>query len=140
MASDRPSRLLPRRFRLVLVSFLQRPGLPFANVLPEEKIQAAFADQDGSFADDEDAIYTPAVTLWAFLSQVLFKGEHRSCVAAVARVVVLRVALGRAPCSGNTGAYCRARAKLSERVLRRLTVDLARGCDAIPIGPWPTLV
>lgn len=136
MASDRPSRLLPRRFRLVLVSFLQRPGLPFANVLPEEKIQAAFADQDGSFADDEDAIYTPAVTLWAFLSQVLFKGEHRSCVAAVARVVVLRVALGRAPCSGNTGAYCRARAKLSERVLRRLTVDLAQGCERKMYARW----
>ena len=114
MSFYRSSRLLPRRFRLVLASFLQRPGLPFADVISEESIQTAFHDERVSFADDEDAVYTPEVPLWAFLSQVLFKGEHRSCMAAVARVVVLRVALERGPCSGNTGAYCRARAKLSE--------------------------
>ncbi len=109
---------------MVLASFLQRPGLPFADALPEEAIQEAFDDEDASFADDPDAIYTPAVTLWAFLSQVLFKDEQRSCVAAVARVVVLLVASAQRPCGGNTGAYCRARAKLSEKVVRRLTVDL----------------
>jgi hypothetical protein len=123
------SDLLPRRFRLLLASFLQRPGLPFADVLPEEAIQKAFDDEEASFAEDPDAVYTPAVTLWAFLSQVLFKDEQRSCVAAVARVVVLLVALARRPCGGNTGAYCRARAKLSEKVIRRLTVDLADGCE-----------
>ena len=89
------SRSLPKRFRLVLVSFLQRPGLPFADALSEEAIRRAFDDEDASFADDEDTVYTPAITLWAFLSQVLFKGEQRSCVAAVARVGVLLVALER---------------------------------------------
>ena len=87
------SHLLPRRFRLLLTSFLQRPGLPFADVLPEEAIQKVFDDEEASFADDPDAVYTPAVTVWAFLSQVLFKDEQRSCVAAVARVVVLLVAI-----------------------------------------------
>ena len=103
---------LPARFRLVLVSFLQRPGLAFADVLPEERIQAAFDEQGVAFAQEEDEIYTPQVTLWAFLSQVLFQGEQRSCVAAVSRVVVLLVALGREPPSDNTGAYCRARARM----------------------------
>src|ERR1035438_6781529 len=37
------------------------------------------------------------------------------------RVVVLWVALGKEPCSDNTGAYCRARAKLPLVVLQRLT-------------------
>ena len=68
-----------------------------------------------SFADGEDAVYTPAITLWAFLSQVLFKDAQRSCVAAVARVVVLLVALEREPCRGNTGAYCRARPSCRNR-------------------------
>ena len=85
----------PRRFRLLLTSFLQRPGLPFADALPEEAIQKAFDQEGVSFGNDEDAVYTPAITLWAFLSQVLFKEEHRSCVAAVARVAVLLVALKR---------------------------------------------
>ncbi len=136
MSFYRQSRSLPRRFRLILASFLQRPGLPFANALPEEAIQAAFDEEDASFADDEDAVYTPAVTLWAFLSQVLFKDEQRSCVAGVARVVVLLVALERGPCSSNTGAYCRARGKLSEKVIHRLTADVADGCESQADAEW----
>lgn len=72
---------------------------------------------------------TPAVTLWAFLSQVLFKDEHRSCVAAVARVAVLLVALELGPCSTNTGAYCRARGKLSEKVVQQIAIDVGEGCE-----------
>ena len=129
MSFYQQSRSLPERFRLVSASFLQRPGLPFANALPEQAIQKAFDDEEASFADEQDAVYTPAVALWAFLSQVLFKGEQRSCVAAVARVAVLLVALKRGPCSSNTGAYCRARGKLSEKVIRQLTVAVAEGCE-----------
>jgi hypothetical protein len=121
---------------VVLDSFLQRPGLPFADVLPEEQIQAAFEEEEGVFAQDEDAIYTPAVTLWAFLSQVLFKGEQRSCVAAVARVSVLLVALGQEPPSGNTGAYCRARAKLPVAIIRRLSCELADRCERVLPHTW----
>lgn len=124
---------LPSRFRLVLSSFMQSDGLAFADVLSEDEIQQAFDEEEASFAQDEDAIYTPPVTLWAFLSQVLFKEEERSCAAAVARVVVLLVALGKKPPSDDTGAYCRARAKLSEKVIRRLTCDVADGCErAVP--------
>src|SRR4030042_5379328 len=119
---------LPRRFRLVLSSFLQTDGLPFSEVLTEGQIQEAFDREDASFGAEEDHVYTPSVTLWAFLSQVLFKDEHRSCVAAGARVVVLLVALDKEPCSNNTGAYCRARAKSPEKVIRRLPTHGAAGC------------
>ena len=129
MSFYKQGRSLPKRFRLVLASFLQRPGLPFADALTEEAIQKAFDDEDAGFADDQEAVCTPAITLWAFLSQVLFKEEQRSCVAAVARVIVLLVALERGPCSSHTGAYCRTRGKLLEKVVRRLTVDFADGCE-----------
>jgi len=130
MSFYQQSHSLPRRFRLILVSFLQRPDLPFADVLPEQAIERAFEEEDATFADEEEGdVYTPAMTLWAFLSQVLFKDEHRSCVAAVARVAVLLVALERGPCSSNTGAYCRARGKLSEKVIRQITLSVARGCE-----------
>ena len=124
------------QFRLVLSSFMQHDGLPFADALPEEEIQQAFEDAGANFAQDDDAVYTPAVTLWAFLSQVLFKGELRSCLAAVGRVVVLWVALGRKPCSDNSGAYCRARAKLPVPVLQRLALDLADNCEDQLPGAW----
>ena len=67
---------LPRRFRLVLSSALQTPGLPFSDVLTEEDIEQAFDDEQAWFAQEEDDIYTPPVTLWAFLSQVLHKEEQ----------------------------------------------------------------
>jgi putative transposase len=124
-----PSPSRPRSFRFVLSSFLQQPGLPFAQVLPEETIQQAFDDEACDFARGDEDVYTPAVTLWAFLSQVLFKSEHRSCLAAVGRVIVLYLALGRGPCSDNTGAYCRARAKLPLAVIRRLASTVADGCE-----------
>src|SRR5258708_32494 len=51
-------RALPRRFRLVLCSFMQHDGLPFAEVLPEETIERAFADADAEFAKYDDDVYT----------------------------------------------------------------------------------
>ena len=128
---------LPQRFRLVLNSFLQIPGLAFADVLAEDDIQQACDEEGVDFGqadndDDQKVVYTPAVTLWAFLSQVLFKDEQRSCLAATARVVVFMAAL-EIRVSDNTGQYCRARGKLPESFLRRLTLDVARGCEkAIP--------
>jgi len=133
------ARALPEQFRLVLTSFLQTPGLAFANVLAEDDIQQACDEEGVDFgqADDDDeqkVVYTPAVTLWAFLSQVLFKDEQRSCLAATSRVVVFMAAL-EIRVSDNTGAYCRARAKLPESFLQRLTLDVARGCEkALPKG------
>jgi len=127
--------LVSRRFRLVSSSFLQKDGLHFAEALPEQRIQEAFDAAGVDFAADDDGVYTPAATLWASLSQTLHKGEQRSCLAAVSRVLVLLVALGREPCAKNSGAYCRARAKLPEVVLQRLTTEAAEGCErAVPRG------
>ena len=123
------AKCLPRQFRLVLSSFMQHGDLPFKDALREETIQQAFNDEGCAFAQDDDDVYTPAVTLWAFLSQVLFKGEQRSCLAAVARVVVLCVTLGRGACSDNTGAYCRARGKIPTVIIRRLALALADVCE-----------
>jgi len=108
---------------------LQADGLPFADVLGEEEIAAAFDDEEAWFAQEEDDIFTPPLTLWAFLSQVLHKEEQRSCLAAVSRVAVLLVALGRKPCANNNGAYCKARAKLPEKVIQRLAIRVASGCE-----------
>jgi putative transposase len=129
MSFYQPTQSLPQRFRLVLSSFMQHSGLRFAEVLPEETIRQTFEEEGKLFAQGDKDLYTPALTLWTFLSQVLFKEEQRSCVAAVSRVIVLCVALARAPCSDNTGAYCRARAKLPLVVIRRLALAVADGCE-----------
>ena len=69
-------RSLPQQFRLVLASLLQSPGLPFADALSEEAIETAFEEEGVAFAQEDDEVYTPALTLWAFLSQTLFKQEQ----------------------------------------------------------------
>jgi len=132
--SSKPS--LSRRFQLVLASFQQRGGLPFADVLSESQIESAFAEEGALFAQAEEDVYTPAVTLWGFLSQALFKGEQRSCLAAVSRIVVLLVALGRPRPSDNTGDYCRARAKLPERAIQRLVLETAGRLERQVPADW----
>jgi DDE family transposase len=126
------------RFELVRRSFLQQPGLPFADALSEERLEQALIDEDISFGDEQpdEVIYTPAVTLWAFLSQMLFTGAQRSCVAAVARVSVLWASLGQKVCDGNTGAYCRARHKLTEGLVQRLVRETAEACEAQTPDRW----
>lgn len=42
------------RLRPVLSSFLQHDGLPFADVLPAEDIQAAFDAEGAAFAAGQD--------------------------------------------------------------------------------------
>jgi hypothetical protein len=123
-------------FRWVRQAFLQADGLPLSDVLSEDDIQQAFEAENAGFARDEGDIYTPAVTLWAFLSQVLHAQRLRSCAAAVSRVIVLCVALGRRPPSPDTGAYCRARAKLPEAVLRRLVYQAADQLESRIPADW----
>ena len=86
--------------------------------------------------EDEDDIYTPAVTLWAWLSQTLHAGALRSCAAAVARVGVLCVMLNRQPPSPDTGDYCRARAKLPERVLEQLLYRVGEALESRVPADW----
>jgi putative transposase len=128
-------RNLPRRFRLLLCSLQQSDILPFFDALTEEQIQTAFEDEGVSY-DDEDLVFTPAMTLWGFLSQALHKAEQRSCLAAVARIGVLLVVMGRPRCAENNGPYCRARGRLPLAVIERLTCDVARRCEAEVPDEW----
>jgi hypothetical protein len=78
-------------------------------VLSESVVAHALAAIDVYWMD---RIYSPLVTLWIFLGQVL-SADH-SCRAAVARLIAHRVSGGQSPCSAETGAYCQARKRLPE--------------------------
>ena len=67
---------------------------------------------------DAHTVYTPAVTVWVFLSQCL--SPDHSCRDAVARLIAWRLAAGLSPCSADTGAYCTARSDLPEEALARI--------------------
>jgi putative transposase len=119
----------PVRFDILNQSFGQSESEPFGAVLPTSEIEKAFRDADALFGQEEDAVYTPAITLWGFLSQTVFERGQRSCIAAVTRITTLCVALGRKVPSPDSGAYCRACAKLQPKVLKRLTLGVAQRAE-----------
>jgi hypothetical protein len=48
---------------------LQSDELPLAEVIDENQWQSIFESHEIDFGSDEDAVYTPAITLWALISQ-----------------------------------------------------------------------
>jgi hypothetical protein len=108
-------------FQTVLRTFAPSNELDCGTGLTEQQIQTACDQLGVDFATGSDDIWTPALTLWTFLSQCL--STSKSCAAAVARALALRVALGLSPCSENTGAYCKARAKLPVALFSGLTLQ-----------------
>ena len=129
----------PRRrqsFETLRRTFLQVEGLPFAELLTGEQIQRAFVEADALFGQEEEDRYTPELTLWGFLSQALHTGVERSCNAAVERIRSLCLASGLPAPSPDSGAYCRARAKLSEAGLQHLTYGVADGLEAGVPPSW----
>src|SRR5919202_7058527 len=104
--------------------FLQGGDLPFTDVLTEDVLTQALAAVGGWL----DRVFSPLVTLWVFLAQVL--SPDHSCRAAVARLIAHRVARGQAPCSARTGAYCRARQRLPEAFLSEAALRTGRALDA----------
>jgi hypothetical protein len=121
-------------FHAVADPFLSQPGLPFAEVLDAETIEQAFAESHGLFAEDD--IYSTPIVLWAFLAQMLRDGKGRACAAAVADIASYMQQTGGAVPSGDTGDYCRARAKLNEAALARLVVQTGAGTEQAADPSW----
>jgi len=112
------------RFSAIAEPFLQGKGLPFSDVLDAASIQQVFIEEDALFGQQD--IFSTDIVLWAFLAQTLRDGKGAACASAVADIAAYLQQVGRCPPSGDTGDYCRARAKLSLPALRRLVVDSAR--------------
>jgi hypothetical protein len=98
------------QFNFLRRQFLQDGELPFTDVLSCETVTQALDTIEVAW---NERIYTPLVTLWVFLGQVL-SADH-SCRNAVARLIVHRVSRGQNACSSETGAYCQARKRLPEQ-------------------------
>jgi hypothetical protein len=111
--------------------FLQHGDLPFTDVLTESVVAEALS---AISKDWLDRIFSPLVTLWVFLGQVL-SADH-SCRAAVARLIAHRLARGQAPCSPETGAYCQARKRLPEKFFAAVACLVGRALDAKAKEGW----
>jgi len=110
--------------------FVQDGDLPFTDVLTEDTITQALAAVGGWL----DRVFSPLVTLWVFLGQVL-SADH-SCRAGVARLIAHRLSRGQRPCSAETGAYCQARRRLPETFFADVACAVGRNLDARAERGW----
>jgi hypothetical protein len=129
-----PRAAFKNNFSVIADSFLQDPGLPFASVLDAEAIQHVFREEKALFGQED--LFSTQIVLWAFLAQTLRDGKGIACSAAVADIATYLRQTGQRPPSGNTGDYCRARAKLSLPALRRLVRESSHQLEEEAPDSW----
>jgi len=120
-----------QQVRFLRRQFLQNGDLPFTDILTERVIGQALAELSKNWLD---RVFSPLVTLWVFLGQVL-SADH-SCRAAVARLIGHRLSRGQRPCSAETGAYCQARKRLPEKFFSAVACLVGRALDAKVEEGW----
>ena len=118
-------------FHAAVAEARRRGDLYFAALLSQDRILKAFGAARAAW---QGWVYTPAVTVWVFLSQCL-SSDH-SCRDAVARLIAWRLAQGLAPCSAETGAYCTARGDLPEEALHELVRDTGKQVEDESPESW----
>jgi hypothetical protein len=120
-------------FRAAVTAARRHGDLYFAALLSDDSILKAFG---AARAIWQGWVYTPAVTVWVFLSQCL--SPDHSCRDAVARLIAWRLAQGLRPCSAETGAYCAARGNVPEDVCSQLVRQTGRELEdqAPPTWLW----
>src|ERR1700712_2465075 len=92
----------------------------FGHLIPQAHLAREKKDKSS-----RERIFTPAVTFWAFLAQVLTRGS--SCRDALRRIQAwwrLEGPTAAAP-SNDTSAYCAARLRLNDEALKKISSHLA---------------
>jgi hypothetical protein len=118
-------------FRATVAEARQQGDLYFAALLPQDHILKAFGAARAAW---QGWVYTPAVTVWVFLSQCL--SPDHSCRDAVARLIGWRLTRGLPPCSADTGAYCTARGDLPEEALHSLVRETGKQVEDASPETW----
>ena len=122
---------LRRQVRFLQRQFLQEGDLPFTDVLTLKTISQALTTAEVVW---NDCIYTPLVTLWVFLSQVL--SEDHSCRDAVARLITHRLSRDQSSCSEETSAYCQAKKRLPEKFFAEIARETGQKLDENARSDW----
>ncbi len=78
------------RVQILVQQFTSSLGLPFEKILPQAVIEETLKEEKVKY---RQRLYSPIVTLWAFLSQVLDK--DKTCHNAVSRIIAREGSTGR---------------------------------------------
>ncbi len=103
------------RVQILVDKYTSSFGLPFEKILPMAIIEETLKEENLKY---RQRLYSPIVTLWAFLSQVL--DRDKTCHNAVSRVIAWLAAQGEKIPSEDNSGYCQARLRLPENFVKKL--------------------
>ena len=121
--SDMPTRL--SRVQVLVDKYSSSLGLPFQQLLPESFIAEALDEEKIKY---RQRIFSPIVTIWAFLSQVI--DTDYSCHNAVSRIISWLAGAGLEIPSEDNSAYCQARKRLLPRLLQKLFIKVGNKLES----------
>jgi hypothetical protein len=106
------------RVRYQVQQLLRQDGSGVDRLLPARQVQEAVQAEGVHF---RDCFFTPLVTLWTFLLQVL--SADGSCREAISKLLAFLASQGCEGWEADTGPYCKARQRLPEKLLARLSKE-----------------
>ncbi len=113
------------RVQVLVDKYSSSMGLPFQKLLPESFIADAVEEEKIKY---RHRIFSPIVTIWAFLSQVL--DPDKTCHNAVSRIISWLAREGLEIPSEDNSAYCQARKRLPETLLQKLFIDVGNELES----------
>jgi hypothetical protein len=105
--------------------------LPYHDLIDGQLVEAALKEENLRF---RVRIYTPLITLWTFMTQVL-DSDH-SCRKAVRSLTAFLVSEGQPAICADTSDYCKARKRLPLSFIVRLVRKLGELLDGKASGEW----
>jgi hypothetical protein len=130
-----------RRERKQLISFDEiRKRLERLKALEKIRLHHLFDDEeihqmcDTLNLEFRDRVFTPAITLGLFVSQVLSRGD--ACITVMAKFNRERKDKGLTPVSEDASAYSKARARLPVEVINQLSDQVRKMADNMMLYEW----
>jgi Transposase DDE domain len=105
--------------------------LPYRDLLDGETVRSALAEEKLKF---RVRTYTPLITLWTFLTQVL--DPDHSCRKAVSSLIVFLISQGQPAPSPDTSDYCKARKRLPLSFIIRLVRKVGELLEEKASSAW----
>ncbi len=125
------SQSICRRIRDQINLLRDQPHLPFSDLLDADLVGEVLGEEGVHY---RERIFSPLVTLWTFLTQVL--SLDHCCRKAVACLIAYRTARGQDPCSADSGSYCKARQRLPIGVITGLVHRTAQALEERVPEDW----
>jgi hypothetical protein len=105
--------------------------LPYHDLIDRQLVEEAFEEENLRF---RVRIYTPLITLWTFMTQVL--DPDHSCRKAVRSLMAFLVSEGQPAISADTSNYCKARKRLPLSLIVRLVRKLGEFLEGKVRPEW----